>query len=193
MRRLRSPTDLHQLSLPHEAPESKERRASRAVLLSRFPRATATKWRTRDKQPATTPSGHRAQSAHARNRLPAAAGPLPVTSRGVANQERGRDCQGVRLSRSLPRSGRRLRRWRSRRQRALPSWAVRRRGRCRCRAFLRWQENSWIREGAAFRKPALGTKRNVLQEPPAMECVTEVTWPAEETCAKGDRRENKPG
>ena len=44
--------------------------------------------------------------------------------------------------------------------RPLPSsWAaVRRRGRCRGRLSPRWQENSWRLEGAAFRKPALGTK-----------------------------------
>lgn len=77
-------------------------------LLSRFPRATATKWRTREKRPATSPSALRTHFAHARARLPAAAGTLPVTSRGVANQECGRNGRGVRGSRSLPLSWRRF-------------------------------------------------------------------------------------
>lgn len=69
-------------------------------------------------------------------RLPAAAGTLPVTSHGAANQERGRDGLGVRRSLQLPRSGRRWSRQRWRR--ALPSWAaVRRRGRCRRRVSPR--------------------------------------------------------
>lgn len=97
-------------------------------------------------------------------RLPAAAWALPLSSPGSTNQEHGRDGRGVRHSRPLPRSGwRRGRRGRWGRRwwwRPLPSsWAaVRRRGRCRGRLSPRWQENSWRLEGAAFRKPALGTK-----------------------------------
>lgn len=49
------PTALQGPPPPHEAPDSQERRASEAVLPSPFPTATATKWRTREKRPATSP------------------------------------------------------------------------------------------------------------------------------------------
>lgn len=51
-------------------------RASRAVLPSPFPIATATKWRTREKRPGTSPLVQRTPSAHARSRAP------PDTLRG---------------------------------------------------------------------------------------------------------------
>lgn len=123
--------------------------------------------------------------AHARAPLPVAAGALPVTSRGAANQKRDPDCPGVRHPLLLPRSGRS--RWR-RQQRALISWAeARRRGRCRSRVSAHWQENSWSQEGAAF--------RNLLWEQ-SVKCRanlgprrrgTEVTWPAEGTVPGGLR------
>lgn len=117
--RLRTPTALHRPQLLHQVPNSKERRASRAVLPSRFPRATATKWRTREKQPATSPSAQRALYAHARAPAPRGSRGPPLTSCDIANQESGCDGSGLRRSLPLPRSGRRRR---SRRQRALPSW-----------------------------------------------------------------------
>lgn len=176
---LRAPMALHRPQLLHQVPNSKERRASRAVLPSRFPRATATKWRTREKQPATSPSAQRVLYAHARAPAPRGRRGPPPTSCGTANQERGRDGSGLRRSLPLPRSGRRRR---CRRQRALPSWPlVRRWGRCGSRVSSRWQENSWSPEGAAFRKPALGTKRNVQAESLAREA-----WYRGDLASRGD-------
>lgn len=66
-RRLHSLKSLHRSPRSHEAPHSNKSRASRAVLPSPLPIATATKWRTREKQPGTSPLVQRIQSAHARS------------------------------------------------------------------------------------------------------------------------------
>lgn len=88
-RRLRGVRSPQRPSPSPEAAYSNKSRASRAVLPSPFPIATATKWRTREKRPGTSPLVQRTPSAHARSRAPPThtAGALPLTSPGAANQE----------------------------------------------------------------------------------------------------------
>lgn len=93
--RLRSPTSLHGPPTPsHEAPDSRELRASGAVWTSPFPIATATKWRTRDERPATTPL-RSARSVCAR-----AAAPAPCGRRGPTRDVTGHSQSGARSGRS---------------------------------------------------------------------------------------------
>nr|XP_033693812.1 translation initiation factor IF-2-like [Tursiops truncatus] len=88
-RRPRAPAAPHRAPRPSQAPDPRERRAARSASPSQLPRATATKWRTREKRPATSPSAQRPPSAHARAPAPSGRRGLPVTSRGAANRERG--------------------------------------------------------------------------------------------------------
>lgn len=67
-RRLRGLKSLHRPSPSLEAPYSNRSRASRDVLPCPFPIATATKWRTLEKRPGTSPLVQRTPSAHARSR-----------------------------------------------------------------------------------------------------------------------------
>lgn len=108
-RRLRSLQSPHRSSRSHEAPHSNKSRASPAALPSPLPIATATKWRTREKQPGTSPLVQRIQTAHARSWAlpPSTSEALPLTSLGAANQECVREGPSVRRSCGLPRSGRR--------------------------------------------------------------------------------------
>lgn len=99
-RRLRSLRSPQRPSPSPEAAYSNKSRASRAVLPSPFPIATATKWRTREKQPGTSPLVQRTPFAHARSRAPLThtAGALPLTSPGPANQECVREGPAVSCS-----------------------------------------------------------------------------------------------
>ncbi|KAM7331438.1 hypothetical protein ACRRTK_008146 [Alexandromys fortis] len=90
-RRLRSLRSPQRPSPPPEAAYSNESRASRAVSPSPFPIATATKWRTREKRPGTSPLVQRTPSAHARSRaLPHRGGPPVDVSRGSQSGVRSR-------------------------------------------------------------------------------------------------------
>lgn len=135
-RRLRSPTALHEPSrhAKHRTPRSVAPPGRFDPARSQEPQQQNGGRGRSGRPPPPSLSALRVRTRGLR--LPAAAGTLPVTPHGAANQERGRDGLGVRRSPQLPRSGRR---WsRRRRRRALPSWAaVRRRGRCRCRVSPR--------------------------------------------------------